>query len=412
MRSPATTPAGIVAAVFLANGGNVAFVSDTISGNQAGIGGGIQNNGGTVNLTNCTVANNSASNTSTLAGGAGGIENFDAQLTVSNSTIAGNSATTNATSDGGGGIRNFSSSPGSSTVHIGNTIVAGNSSNQLGPDVLGAFVSDGYNLIRVSNGSTGFGSAGDQIGTVAAPHDADLGPLRDNGGAVDTRAPNITSPAIDQGKAMVTGVDTRERTRPYDNPAIPNAPGGDGSDIGAVELQPPLVVTNNNDSGAGSLRQAILDAQTGDTITFAPNVTGAITLTSGELQPSQTLTINGPGQTVLTVARSSAPGTAAFRVFEVLPYLTVTISGLTISNGAVPSPQSGGGIFNDGGTLIVRDCTIQDNSASNGGWVSNDGALTVTRCSFARNNTGGSGGGLQNDFPQTATVTAVPSPIM
>jgi hypothetical protein len=54
-----------------------------------------------------------------------------------------------------------------------------------------------------------------------------------------------------------------------------------------------LTVVNLDDSGPGSLRQAIADATPGDTIDFA--VTGTITLTSGELVITNDLTISGPG---------------------------------------------------------------------------------------------------------------------
>src|SRR5512143_1596746 len=59
-------------------------------------------------------------------------------------------------------------------------------------------------------------------------------------------------------------------------------------------------VTNLNDSGPGSLRQAIADAPPGGTIDFA--VTGTITLTSGQLVITNNLTINGPGRTNLTIS--------------------------------------------------------------------------------------------------------------
>src|SRR5581483_10746624 len=65
-----------------------------------------------------------------------------------------------------------------------------------------------------------------------------------------------------------------------------------------------ITVTNTNDSGAGSLRQAIADAMPGDTINFS--VTGAITLTSGALGITKNLTIQGPGANQLTVQRSTA----------------------------------------------------------------------------------------------------------
>ena len=57
-------------------------------------------------------------------------------------------------------------------------------------------------------------------------------------------------------------------------------------------------VTNLSDSGSGSLRDAIIQANgtTGaDTITFQPGLTGTIVLTSGELDINESLTINGPG---------------------------------------------------------------------------------------------------------------------
>ena len=54
-----------------------------------------------------------------------------------------------------------------------------------------------------------------------------------------------------------------------------------------------ITVTNTNDSGPGSLRQALAEANDGDTITFA--VTGTIGLTSGELLVAKSITISGPG---------------------------------------------------------------------------------------------------------------------
>src|ERR1700746_2820802 len=52
-----------------------------------------------------------------------------------------------------------------------------------------------------------------------------------------------------------------------------------------------ITVTNTNDSGPGSLRQALADANDGDTIN-ATGVSGTILLTSGELQITHTVTIN------------------------------------------------------------------------------------------------------------------------
>ena len=65
-----------------------------------------------------------------------------------------------------------------------------------------------------------------------------------------------------------------------------------------------FTVTNTNDSGAGSLRQALSDANGAlgvDSITFS-GVSGTITLTSGELSISDPVTITGPGAGVLSIS--------------------------------------------------------------------------------------------------------------
>lgn len=68
-------------------------------------------------------------------------------------------------------------------------------------------------------------------------------------------------------------------------------------------------VTNTDDSGPGSLRQALADANDGDTINFA--VAGTIGLTSGELLVDKSITISGPGAENLAVN-----GNAKSRVFH------------------------------------------------------------------------------------------------
>src|SRR6267142_1520226 len=87
------------------------------------------------------------------------------------------------------------------------------------------------------------------------------------------------------------------------------------------------VVTNLGDSGAGSLRDTIAASIGGDTITFAPGLTGRIDLTSGELPISRDLTIIGPGATNLTLRAA-----ASLRIFNITA-TTASLSGLTISQG-------------------------------------------------------------------------------
>jgi hypothetical protein len=123
----------------------------------------------------------------------------------------------------------------------------------------------------------------------------------------------------------------------------------------------PTVVTNSNDSGAGSLRDIILHACPGATITFnmtPGNVTSPITLTSGQLLIDKNLTINGPGASSLAVS-----GNNARRVFNI-DSGTVTISGLTITQGLADASNTpanfGGGVYNKG-NLTLNDCVVAGN---------------------------------------------------
>jgi len=153
-----------------------------------------------------------------------------------------------------------------------------------------------------------------------------------------------------------------------------------------------LTVTNIQDSGASSLRDTIAAAANGDTIQFDPALTGqAITLTSAQILIDKNLTINGPGADKLTVQRSTAGGTPAFRIFQIANY--VTLAGLTIANGN--SPEGGGGIFVNSGRVTIVDCVISGNSASGGGGIYGYIASTVNLInSTVSGNSADAGGGV------------------
>ena len=140
-----------------------------------------------------------------------------------------------------------------------------------------------------------------------------------------------------------------------------------------------ITVTNTNDSGLGSLRQALRTANDGDTINFA--VTGTITLTTGGLPVNKSLTISGPGTDQLSI-----DGNQALLVFGIFPDKTAMISGLSIRNGQT-------GIWNERGTLTVSNCTVSRNSEVG---LLNDGrgVLSVSNCNVS----GNSGGGILNSY--------------
>lgn len=135
-------------------------------------------------------------------------------------------------------------------------------------------------------------------------------------------------------------------------------------------------VTNRDDSGPGSLRQAVIDANAhsgANTITFAPALAGTIVLTSGQVEIRSNLEIKGPGAPALTVS-----GDNSSRVFYIEGDPTVRISGLTVAHGFAgpnaPNPGSGGGIFVAGGTLTLTGVVVTGNRALGAGVAQEPGS--------------------------------------
>ena len=157
-----------------------------------------------------------------------------------------------------------------------------------------------------------------------------------------------------------------------------------------------VTVTNCNDTGTGSLRQAITAAASGTTVTFAlAPACPTITLQS-TLDIATNLIIDGPGSA--TLALDELPYTT---VFDVAADVKATISGLTIDNGSV-------GIDNDG-NLTVSDDTLSGAGSSAGGGILNQGTLTVTGSTVSNNGVtagaGAGGGGIENEHG-TVTVSS------
>ena len=146
------------------------------------------------------------------------------------------------------------------------------------------------------------------------------------------------------------------------------------------------VVINLNDSGTGSLRQAIANATGGDTITFAANLNGTINLDS-ELSFDKNLTIDGEGKITLD-------GGGSVRVINYTGTGTLTLNGLTIQNGNIDG--GGGGVYSNG-TVDATNCTFTGNTAYYDGGgvlvVQFNTRLTLTDCTFTGNSAIHGGGG-------------------
>jgi hypothetical protein len=261
--------------------GSLALNNVVVRGNTASYGGAIYQSGGSLTVTQSTIANNT---NITLGGGlftstasvliedstidnnsavaAGGIYSFDSDVSILNSTIStntavggfgglyfngtsgGNSATlinatvanNNAGTGQGGGI--YSQSAAYPIVLYG-TIVAENYNSSGASDVYGTFDDDSsYNLIGAITGSTNLADGTTLSGTSGSPLDPELVVLGDYGGPTRTHALLSTSPAIDHGSTTVAAIagilqDQRGYMRYFDDPVHV---GTDGSiDIGAME---------------------------------------------------------------------------------------------------------------------------------------------------------------------------------
>jgi CSLREA domain-containing protein len=168
-------------------------------------------------------------------------------------------------------------------------------------------------------------------------------------------------------------------------------------------------------TGDCTLRAAIEEANSlagDDTINFS--ITGTINLTGALPVLSSNITINGPGSSLLTVRRDTGGN---YRILQTSA--TSSISGLTITNGRTPDgvsedvAPSGGGIWQTGGSLTLRDVVITGNTTGNGsptrpgspnsggfggfgGGIYASGTLTMTDCVVSNNTTGGGGNGISS----------------
>ena len=171
-----------------------------------------------------------------------------------------------------------------------------------------------------------------------------------------------------------------------------------------------FTVVNTNDGGAGSLRQAILDANDNsgdDTINFDSDVFSTqktITLTSGEIfiEDNGSLIINGPGADILTISGGNTSG-----VF--VSASNLILNDVKISNGFI-SGESGAGISALNGSLEINRCAFYNNIADGGGAISSFARnLEINRSTFSGNQAqnGGNGGAIMLGFFEGSSTTAI-----
>ncbi len=148
----------------------------------------------------------------------------------------------------------------------------------------------------------------------------------------------------------------------------------------AANDEPDHVVTTTDDSGPGSLRQAVLDAADGDHIAFSPRLASqTIVLNSILPEVDKQLTIDGRMAPMLSISGDGAYPSG----FTVRSNGQLTVLGLTFRDGV---SFVGGAFFVDGGELLLNGVTLVDNVSAGGGAIENlDGDLIIANSTIHNN---------------------------
>ena len=359
------------------------IASSTFTGNSATFGGALYLRSGTATITNVTLEGNTANDAggAIIASTAGGTP-----LAIDNSTIVGNTLRAGATYDGAG-VATF----GGGVTEISNSILSGNTG---GRDFAGVTGNPGLLTAQSSLVGTTTVISTDNGGNLFSDTPG-VAALADNGGAVQTRALDLTSLAIAAGDASILPADAADVDNDGDTAEIlPIDANGNPRiigtlDMGAAEVALASVVVDtlvdedDGDFSAGdlSLREALGLVAPGGTITFDAGITGGttpgvddgvITLGGSRLIINQDVTINGDvngdDRADITIDANDSS-----RVISVVNSADAGLHSLTLTGGFV---DQGGALRAYGGSVVdVVHSTIEGNYTTvRGGGIYNQGA--------------------------------------
>ncbi|MCP5487692.1 MAG: right-handed parallel beta-helix repeat-containing protein [Verrucomicrobia bacterium] len=350
---------------------------------QAGAGAGIAAlSGASLEMANCSILRNRTVESGGLGIG-GGIFNVGT-LSLDACTIAGNSARLYS-----GGVENRS------VLFLNNSLIADNDA-VVGPDIykaLGALNALGPGTNLIGNLSDSGFTAGPQILVDPEPL---LSPPGLYGGPSWTAPPTFASPA---------------RDRAGFNPALPQDQRGvsrsldGGPDIGAAEYVD-VLVSNDDDSGPGSLRAALATPFV-SAPRFAPALAHARILLESPLQIQQSVDLDAtvfPYGLVMDAQEQT-------RVLEIAAGIpAVELNGWTLTGGRALDLGDGNGAgikINPGAEINLRNCTLFNHIALfTGGGIYNQGSLLLDRSTLYHCGSGALnvGGGLANDENANAEI--------
>ena len=465
----------------LMNYGTLAVLNSTLSGNSAPNGGGL-NNAGALTLRNDTLTNNvgnassggglrdtgTLSYTNTIMANSSGGDCLKVSGTIVTSTnnlvedggcsagavnfLSGDPAL-GLLADNGGGTLTHALLPGSRAIDAGNNATCpaidqrGVTRPQNAACDIGAVEAPAQAILRLTKSVTpttsvpyhgvvtytvvlsNSGDASDAAVwlTDTLPAQVDFAAWVVNPGASVSNDEITWSGALNSQQA-ITFTWTATHTGAYNDSVVNTAQASDASFARSasatftVTCATSMTVLNTLDSGAGSLRQAVIEVCAGGLVDFAPGLAGQTIGLASTVSINKNVTVDGRSlATPVTV-----DGNNAVRLFRVTTNISATFAGLTLAHGkgqpagallvdtgavvtltratvlSNTSTSDGGGIYNYGG-LNVQGSTFTGNSSSiDGGGVYNVGRLNLQDSTFAGNTANDDGGGLYNRGPLNA----------
>jgi hypothetical protein len=180
-----------------------------------------------------------------------------------------------------------------------------------------------------------------------------------------------------------------------------------------------ITVSNTADGGAGSLRQAIIDAtanSAANTIQFNILLTDpGYDVTTNRFTISLVSQLPDLPLAPLTIDNQTGRGVTiqgnnTFRIFTLVNSAVVNLNNLTVRQGSSNGGLGGGIYMGNSATLFLTSCVVSNNSATNGGggiWLNDSGVLHVLNSTISNNTTtSGNGGGVYLNNSGTLNITS------
>ncbi len=286
------------------------------------------------------------------------------------------------------------------------------------PDILVANLNYGLNVLYHAKKPSAFNKTSPTDGIADQPLSVTLA-WGSSGNAVryeycyDTTNDNNCTPWVNNGTAthktlsgLALGTTYYWHVRSLNGIGTTYSNGSETAYWSFTTAVPPTYVINTNDSGLGSLRQAIANASDGETITFAPHLAGESIHLASTLEIDKAITIDGSALNprITLSGDTDDDGVGDMPIMGIGIGGAVKISNVDFVNGKNESHSLAGGINNFGGNLEVEKCTFSGNKGDFGGAILNKGSLTIQNCEFL-NNSANDGGAILNDFDTTALIS-------